>query len=131
MREESESARRAKEAATKAKQAITRVEPAKPQEDWALPSMLSCAVPLWIQQFRQLTLDEWQARLKDLDSDDSEFCLRMEYVLHRGLRDSDSAKAFNDLAKSIALLSFCPNGIRCFGSHWESKFDNSTADASP
>jgi hypothetical protein len=82
-----------------------------------LPLMLDAAVPLWVFEFQKLTVDERQEKIKECEKDD--LCLRLEYVLHRGPKEGDSARAFNDLAKAIALLSFCPGGVNAFGRHWD------------
>jgi hypothetical protein len=82
-----------------------------------LPLVLSTAVPLWIYQFMGLTNEERIEKVRQINDDD--FCVEMEYVLHRGSKKGQSAKAFNKLAQSIALLSFCPGGVRAFGSLWE------------
>ena len=88
------------------------------QEGQHLPFVLDAAIPLWIHQFRSLPEEERAVMLDDLNK--SDFAARMEYLLHRGPKD-ETAKAFNDLAKGIALLSFCPGGVTCFGRHWETK----------
>jgi hypothetical protein len=82
-----------------------------------LPVALSAAVPLWQHQYKDLSFDERQRLIEEVGAND--FCLRMEYVLHRGPKKGDTARAFNDLAKSIALLSFFPGGVKLFGMKWE------------
>lgn len=84
-----------------------------------LPEMLSMAVPLWIMKFQDLTDEERRDRLKELDMDGSDLCFRMEYLFHK--KPGETAKAFNDLAKAIALMSFCPGGVTTFGQHYEAK----------
>lgn len=86
-------------------------------EGHLLPMMLSAAVPLWALDFQTLSDEERLQKIKQLDN--SDFCLRMEYVLHKGPKPGDSAQAFNDLAKTIALLSFSPGGVCCFGTRYE------------
>ncbi len=81
-----------------------------------LPIALSAAIPLWQYQFSTWTPEERQEELKRIE--ESDFCLRMEYVLHKGPKKGDSAGAFNDLAKTVALLSFFPGGVRAFGMQW-------------
>ena len=81
-----------------------------------LATCLDAAVPLWIKQFRNLSEDEWQ---KMIDEINKEFPEKMEYVIHR--KEGETARAFNDLARAIALLSFCPCGVTCFGRHWETR----------
>jgi hypothetical protein len=90
------------------------------QEGQHLPFVLDAAIPLWIHKFRSLSEEERACMLDDLNK--SDFSLRMEYLLHRGPK-GETAEAFNDLAKGIALLSFCPGGVTCFGRHWETKLE--------
>ncbi len=84
-----------------------------------LPVALSAAIPLWQHQFSTWTPEERQEELNRIEK--SDFCLRMEYVLHKGLKKGDSAKAFNDLARAAALLSLAPGGVTLFGTHWSMK----------
>lgn len=84
-----------------------------------LPIALGAAVPLWMLNFQDVPYDDLQERFKELDK--SNFCYRLEHVLHKGPKEGDSAKAFNDLAKSIAFMSFCPGGVSAFGNHWEAR----------
>lgn len=84
-----------------------------------LPIALDAAVPLWILQFRELPPEERQKKLAEVTADD--LCLRLEYVLHRGPKEGDTARAFNDLAQAIALLAFAPGGVRVFGRHWDAE----------
>lgn len=81
-----------------------------------LATCLDAAVPLWIEQFRKLPEEEWQRMLDEINKD---FSAKMEYVIHR--KEGETAQAFNDLARAIALLSFCPGGVTCFGQHWETR----------
>jgi hypothetical protein len=81
-----------------------------------LATRLDAAVPLWIEQFRNLPDDEWQWMISEINKD---FPEKMEYVIHR--KEGRTAEAFNDLARAVALLSFCPGGVTCFGRHWETR----------
>jgi hypothetical protein len=116
----SPSAIKAQEALRQLKQKIEAPAP-KREEGWALPMMLDATVPLWIETIKSLTPEQRLERITELNSDGLDFCLRMEYVLHKGPKEGDTAKAFNDLAKAIALLSFCPGGVHSFGRHWETR----------
>ena len=93
----------------------------KAPEGRSLPDALSAAVPLWMLRFQGYSAEERQEEIDRLNSEGVDFCMRMEYVLHKGPKPGDSAKAFNDLAKTIALLSFAPGGVSAFGSYWEWK----------
>lgn len=82
-----------------------------------LPTALSAAIPLWQHHYKDLSFEERQSVVAEIMRDD--FCLRLEYVLHKGPKAGDTARAFTDLARAIALLSFSPGGVRAFGVHWE------------
>lgn len=82
-----------------------------------LPTMLQVAVPLRMRELRQAGPTVRGLELKRLH--DSDFVYRMEYVLYRGPKEGDSARAFNDLATAIALLSFAPGGVSAFGAHYQ------------
>lgn len=110
------------------KQAIDRL--ASAAEGRYLATALSAAVPLWILRFAETTnpdlrWTELQTRLKRLNGDDvhrgMNFCELMEYTLHKGPKEGDSASAFNALAESIAIMAFLPGGITAFGQHFEYK----------
>jgi hypothetical protein len=95
------------------------IPPPKP-ESTLLVDMLDMAVPLWILRFQEYSFEDRLAAMKELDAG-GDLCLRMEYLIHKGPKEGDSAKAFNDTAKVIALLAFQPGGVDMFGRHWESK----------
>ncbi len=81
-----------------------------------LKTSLDTAVPLWIHQFRDLPEEERFRMIREISPG---FTERMEYVLHN--QEGKTADAFNDLARAIALMSFLPGGVNCFGRHWETK----------
>ena len=83
-----------------------------------LATALEAAVRLWIEEFRSLSEED---RQRMIDEVVERFAERMEYLLHR--KQGETAKAFNDVARAIALLSFCPGGIDCFGHHWKTRED--------
>ena len=96
-------------------------------EEWAgrdwqgegklLPDMLQVAVPLWMHRLNEAGPDGREQELLRLQNE-TDFCQRLEYVLHKGPKKGDTARAFNDLAELIALLSFYPGGVKCFGVCW-------------
>ena len=81
-----------------------------------LETTLDAAVPLWIHQFRDLSEEE---RMEMIGEISPGFAERMEYVIQK--TEGKTADAFNDLARAIALMSFLPGGVKCFGRHWETK----------
>jgi len=49
--------------------------------------------------------------------------LKGDNLLYGSKKEGETAKLFNRLSHSIAVLSFCPGGITIFGQHFESKID--------
>ena len=78
---------------------------------------LSAAVPLRILELRS------KGGPDDVDLD---FARGFAHVLgekgdilqYRGKKKGETAEIFNGLARAIAVLSFCPGGIKVFGEHW-------------
>lgn len=81
-----------------------------------LTSSLEVAVPLWIETFKDYDWDEFKRIVNDSENVLSECA---EAVLYR--IEGKSAKAFNALAKAIAVLSYCPGGVEIFGMRFKSK----------
>lgn len=81
--------------------------------DHPLPIVLSIAVPLWIMRLHQhgTIPDDYQQRLNRIQS---VLERNGESILYR-TKPGKTAESFNALAEGIALLSFCPGGVHCFG----------------
>jgi len=84
--------------------------------DSLLSIALSAAVPLWIAQVRP-NID---AHIADAPRIAQVIAEKGDILQYRSKKKGESAAAFNDLAKGIAILSFMPGGVTCFGQHWES-----------
>lgn len=48
-----------------------------------------------------------------------------EGILYSTKKKGETAKAFNAVAKAIAIMSFLPGGITIFNQHWESRPEDS------
>ena len=83
-----------------------------------LPITLSVAVPLRIEELKQVPFTELMARRPQLVK---MIAFHGDDILYHSKRPGDSAKAFNALADAIAVLSFAPGGVTLFGEHWQSK----------
>ena len=101
-----------------------RVEKSAPPVNGLLVSSLSAAVPLWILKIKDRQpdrkgkpTDEDYAWMREMDAGD--LCLRMEYLHHKGPKPGDTAKVFNETARLISILAFCPGGVTVFGQKWE------------
>ncbi len=82
-----------------------------------LPEMLAVAVPLWIMRYIEMggPSVEDMARCHVYEE------MTSESILYRIGKPGQTAKAFNQVAESIAVLSFIPGGVTIFGNHWETK----------
>jgi hypothetical protein len=94
------------------------------QAERAVPSLLvtalSAAVPLRILELckRGGPTDEDLARVKAYQKDLSE---HGEDLFFRSKKPGGSAERFNQTADTIAVLSFCPGGIRIFGERYDGR----------
>jgi phosphopantothenate synthetase len=83
--------------------------------------MLAVVVPLRIMELRGMDPAE-HARMIALWTN-HEYVERegvfSEDVLFRNRRDGSTARAFNQLGRTLAALAFSPGGISAFGQHWE------------
>lgn len=85
-----------------------------------LVTALSAAVPLRILELckRGGPNDEDLARVKAYQKDLSE---HGEDLFFRSKKPGGSAERFNQTADTIAVLSFCPGGIRIFGERYDGR----------
>jgi len=81
---------------------------------------LSASVPLWIETFIQegYTFEYLQSIAKESLQIVAE---KGDLILFKSKKKGESAKAFNALAKGIAVLAFMPGGVTLFGLHFEMK----------
>jgi hypothetical protein len=83
-----------------------------------LPTALSAAVPLWINDLFQrggLTLEDWQ-RLADLGQ---LLAAHGDALLFHSPKEGETAQVFNALAEALALLAFLPGGVSFAGQHFD------------
>jgi hypothetical protein len=83
-----------------------------------LKTSLSAAVPLWAMQFQD---EPWDSIQKQIPEITKELCERGDLIMFKSAKKGETAKAFNALARCIAILSFAPGGVDCFGMHFENK----------
>jgi hypothetical protein len=79
---------------------------------------LSAAVPLWIEEFKRRPWSELIAIAKEACQIVAE---KGDIIQYRSKKAGETAKAFNALARGIAVLAFSPGGIDCFGLHFEAE----------
>lgn len=81
-----------------------------------LKSAISAAVPLWIEEFKSLSFDERQEIAKQASQEIAE---HGDLILYKSKKKGETAKAFNELARGIAALAFCPGGVTFMGMKFE------------
>ena len=93
---------------------ITPETPARGHEDMPvlLPTMLQTAVPLWAEQFAHRPFAELQDMLPDIGNI---IAHKGDIILYKSNKPGETAEAFNALAKGVAIASFVPGGVCCFG----------------
>jgi hypothetical protein len=80
-----------------------------------LRSTLQIAVPLWMHEVRRLPEEERIASAHGI----ADVIASKGDVLQFGGKKGEAAKAFNELARGLAILSFAPGGVWFLGDHWE------------
>lgn len=88
-----------------------------------LADCLAAAVPLWVHELTQIrrALDDAAAFGRELQTRAAR-CSRVVAEHGDALMfrvKGTSAPAFNALAEGVACLSFCPGGVRVFGTRYE------------
>lgn len=81
-----------------------------------LHASLAAAVPLWIEELRQLPAEEIIRRRR--------LCVdaiahKGDLILYRSRKKGESAAAFNRLAEGLACLAFAPGGVTFLGMHFK------------
>ena len=74
---------------------------------------LEVAVPLWVERIRA-------GEVVDAPSIAQTIAEKGDVLMFGSKRKGEQAAVFNELAKGIAMLSFCPGGVTTFGLHFES-----------
>lgn len=84
----------------------------------ALAGMLAVAVPMWIEQIRDMPWEEKMERAKECAQIVAE---KGDVILYKSKKKGETAAAFNSLAEGVAILAFAPGGVTVFGMHFEAK----------
>ncbi len=85
--------------------------------DHLLKSMLPLAVFMNTPRYQQLPWPE----LRRIATEASQYVAEHgDNILFKSKKKGDTAKAFNELAKGVTVLSFAPGGVTIFGMHFES-----------
>lgn len=84
--------------------------------DDLLAISLSAAVPLWIEELRKLTDEERLVLAREAGQIIAE---KGDIIQYRSKKKGETAKAFNALAKGLAICAFQPGGVNFRGMHFE------------
>jgi len=89
---------------------------------------LSAAVPLRILEYQKAggPTDDDRERARRFASVLGE---KGDILQFRGKKKGETAEVFNRLADALAVLSFCPGGVKFRGEHWEGKLEEPNAKA--
>lgn len=85
--------------------------------DALLSAALGASVPLWVDQ---IIREDWsdERRQREASECSTVVASKGDVILFRGAKRGETAAAFNSLAKGVALLSFQPGGVVCFGTRY-------------
>jgi hypothetical protein len=89
--------------------------------DSVLATTLSLAVPLWIAEVRTWSPEKRQARAQICGQT---VASKGDVIQFRSKKKGETAEAFNRLAEGIALLAFCPGGVKAFGMHFQASAED-------
>ena len=88
--------------------------------DGLLQMMMATAVPLHIMQLQ----DKGGPDDKDMErarAVSDKLGERGDVLLYGSDKKGECAEMFNETARAIAILAFCPGGVNIFGQHFEAK----------
>ena len=88
---------------------------------------LSVAVPLRIAELERIGGPSAEETKKVVNLG-KELSFLGDVLLFGGGKKGEVAELFNGLVNAIAVLSFCPVGVKLFGSHWEGKVQEKEDD---
>lgn len=83
-----------------------------------LKAALSVSVPLLIWEYRDVPIDELLALAPEVSQYIAE---HGDMVLYKSKKKGETAKAFNNVARGLAILAHAPGGVKFLGLHFEAK----------
>ena len=86
----------------------------------ALPIAMDAAVPLYIMQLQEKGGPDADD-MKRAQAVSGKLGEHGDILLFGGGKKGECAEMFNETARAIAVLAFCPGGINIFGQHFEAK----------
>lgn len=89
-----------------------------PEPEELLKLMLPAVVPLWIHELKNLPWSE----ITQIAAEASQYIATHGDTLMYKTKGT-TGKAFTQLAKGIAALSFVPGGVKIFGLHFEARHE--------
>lgn len=85
---------------------------------------LSAAVPLWIEEFRHIPIETLLIQAREAGQVVAE---KGDIIQFKSEKKGESAKAFNALARGLAIMAFVPGGVKFLGLHFEALHPDSEA----
>lgn len=114
---------------------MKRKAPSKADEDFrGIPILRMClatAVPMWIEQWKLIPLDEviaYAGRPEAVDRIAGPSGVELEY---RSKKPGGTARFFNAVAQSLGAMAFLPGGVDFLDLHWEARHPDSPPPAPP
>ena len=83
---------------------------------------LEVAIPIWVNSLKHLP---WSYLAEQAGKCAGIVAEKGDILQYRSSVKGETAKAFNALAEGLAILSFCPGGVKFMGRHWENKHTDS------
>ena len=85
-----------------------------------LPIAMAAAVLLYVMQLQEKGGPDADD-MKQAQAVSDKLGERGDVLLFGGGKKGECAEMFNETARAIAVLAFCPGGIDIFGQHFEAK----------
>ena len=85
-----------------------------------LPIAMAAAVPLYVMQLQEKGGPDADD-MKQAQAVSDKLGERGDVLLFGGGKKGECAEMFNETARAVAVLAFCPGGIDIFGQHFEAK----------
>lgn len=98
----------------------------EPFNNHPLVTCLQAAVPLWIADLQLRggpTDDDWGEAQKSAQ----DIAEHGDILQFGSKKKGEAGRLFNVLAKALAVMAFCPGGVRFAGCHWIASVESRSA----
>lgn len=86
----------------------------------SLPIAMAAAVPLYIIRFQEKGGPD-DEDIRQAHAMAGKLGEHGDILLFGGGKKGECAELFNETARAIAVMAFCPGGVTVFGNHFEAK----------